>query len=181
MSPVLKPSDIRTNLHRPVQLHFVCARLSHQIRSAQKTLEGSGVCPPPFQLLPRHLTTFDVSVVNVGDFQLAATGRLQCANDVKHFAIVHVDSDHGVFRFWRCGLLFNTQYALAAEFGNAKTFRIGHLLQYDLGPLCLFLIRLDRAGNIALNDVSPSTTQTECPAAKCSTSESASAIPPSPS
>ena len=97
------------------EIHFVGARFSNEVRGAQQALKRSGVSPPAFNLFPRHRIARDVSIVDVCDFEFAATGGFQSPDDVVHLSIVHVNADHSVVRPRLCGLLVDTNNALAVE------------------------------------------------------------------
>src|SRR6185369_1933513 len=81
------------NLWTRTVLLFVGAGFSHKIRGAQETLKRPRVGPPAFELVPCHRIAFDVSVVDVCDFELAAAGRLKIPNDVVDRLVVHVNAD----------------------------------------------------------------------------------------
>src|SRR5262245_31328920 len=72
ISPSLKLSGIGTYLFR-FEIQLVCPCIPDEVRRAQQTLKRSRVGPPAFELFPRHRVALDVSVVDVGDLELAAT------------------------------------------------------------------------------------------------------------
>src|SRR4030095_10559146 len=111
------------------------------------------VCPPSLKFFPCHLSSLDVRVIDVGDFEFTATGGLQCSNDVVNFTVVHVYADNSVIRFWNGRFFFDAYDILSIEFGNAKSTGIRNLLKYDLRPSALMAIRADRRSDISFNDV----------------------------
>src|ERR1044072_899957 len=136
-----------------VGLHFVGARFSNEVRGAQQALKRSGVSPPAFDLFPGHRIAGDVSVVDVCDFELAATGRLQSSDDVEDFTIVHVNADDCVLRLRLCGLLVDANDATAIQSRDAETLRIGNFFQDDLGAATLRAIIVNGRENVSLDDV----------------------------
>ena len=74
----------------------------------------------------------DVEVVHVGDFELAAAGRLQAANFLEDGFVIKVDADHGEIRFGSLGLFLNADHVIAANFGDAKAMRVVDFFQQNL-------------------------------------------------
>src|SRR5436305_805626 len=95
----------------------------------QETLEGSSVSPPSFQFIPSHLVALDVGVIYVRDFHLIAPGRLERANDVKDFRVVHVDAYDGVIGFGFSRFLFDAQDAIAFKLRHAEALRVWNFLE----------------------------------------------------
>src|SRR5215216_3060748 len=132
------------------EIHFVCACFSNEVRGAQQALKCSGVSPPAFDLFPRHRVACDVSVVDVCDFELAATGRFQSSNDVVNLSIVHVNADDCVIRLRFRGLLVDANDATSIQSRHAETLRIGDLLQNDLRAATLRTISIDSREYVSL-------------------------------
>src|SRR6185295_14008814 len=142
ISPSLKLSDICSYLSR-FEIQLVGAGFSDEVRSAQQTLEGSCISPPSLELLPGHRIAGDISIVNVSDFKFSTTRRFQRSNYVVNAVVVHVNADHRILRLGRGGFLVNGNNATAIQFGHAKAFRIGDLLQKDLRAVALLSISID--------------------------------------
>src|SRR5882724_3522507 len=119
----------------------------------QQTFKSSRIAPPTLEFVPGHFAAFNIGVVYVSDFQLAAARWLERANDLKNARVVHVNSDHGVFGLWLGRLFFYLQNALAVEFGYPKALWVGNLLQKDLCAFVLFAIRVGSRANVPLNNV----------------------------
>src|SRR5207253_9666691 len=153
ISPDVKCTDCCADFDVTFYLRIICSALGHEIRSAQQTFEGPGVGPPAFQLVPGHLISFDVVIVDVRYFQFAAAGGLQSAHDVVNVSVVHINSDDSVVRLGLRWLLFNSQDPRAIKNGHAKTLGIGNFLQEDLGAAALATIRAHCRANVSFNDV----------------------------
>src|SRR5689334_16650096 len=126
-------SDLQNcELSLSFEVQLVGARFRHEVRGAQQTLKRSCVSPPTFDLFPGHCLARDVSVVNVGDFEFAATGRFQSLDDLINLGVVHVNADDCVIRLRLLGFLVDANHATAIEPRHAEALRIRDLLQNDL-------------------------------------------------
>src|SRR5690349_20245985 len=134
-------------------LNLIGSGFRDEIRSTQQAFERSGIGPPAFELFPRHRIARDVGVVDVGDLELAAAGRLQRANDVVDVFVVHVNSDHRVFRLRLRRFLIDPHNAAAIETRHSKPLRIGDLLQNYLRAAVLSFISINGRADVPLNDV----------------------------
>src|ERR1043166_8898860 len=90
-------SKISTCLRGRICVKIIGTGFGHEIRSGEQTFKRAGIRPPSRKLVPRHLTAVDVSVIYVGDFQLAAARRFESANNVKDLRVVQINSYHCKF------------------------------------------------------------------------------------
>src|SRR2546429_527187 len=132
---------------------IVSSGFGDQIRGVQQTLKSPGIAPPSLQFVPGHVAAIDISVVNVRNFQFAAAGRFKSTDDVKDIRVVHVNSNHCIFRLGLRGLLLNLQHAIAVKFRDAETLRIRNTLKQDFGAATLLAITVGSLQDISLNDV----------------------------
>src|SRR6185369_11747274 len=135
------------------EVHLVGARFCHEVRSVQQALERSRVSPPTFDLFPGHRIARDVSIVYVGDFEFAATGRYQRFDDVVDVGVVHVNADDCIIGLRLRGFLVDANNTTAVESRHAETLRIGDFLQDDLRAAALRAIRINCGQYVALDDV----------------------------
>src|SRR5205823_2450141 len=98
----------------------------------KQTFKGAGIAPPALELAPRHFATLDISIVDVGDLQLATARGFECANDFEHAWVIHVDADHGVIRLWLSRLFFDFHHALAVKLRHTEALRVGYLFEQNL-------------------------------------------------
>ena len=88
----------------------------------------------------------DVVVQDVGDLELAATGRREVIDDVERVGPqeVHADRDEVALRLFR--LLLETDHvAVAVQLGDAEPLRVGHAVEQAAGAP---RTRLELAGDI---------------------------------
>ena len=72
-------------------VHFVRTGFGHKRVGTQQGLERPSVSPPAFENFIREFFFFDVKVVDVGYFELAAAGRFQAPD---FFEDSFVPADH---------------------------------------------------------------------------------------
>src|SRR5262245_60712321 len=73
------------------ELQLIRSRFGDEATGSKQMVgRRSGVRPPASERVERHLAALDVSVVDVGDLELAAIGRLQGLDDVEHREVVEI-------------------------------------------------------------------------------------------
>src|ERR1700757_321304 len=101
-------------------VHFVRTGFGPPRVGTEQGLERSSVSPPAFENFIREFVFFDVKVVDVGYFELAAAGRFQAPDFFEDSFVVQIDSDDRIVRFGRFGFLFDAHNALPLDLSYAK-------------------------------------------------------------
>src|SRR4030095_12604651 len=110
-------------------------------------------CPPTVEFLPRHLSSFDVRVVDIRDLELAAPRRPKRSNYVVHLTVIHVDTNDGIIGFRNGWFFFNAHDLAPVKLRDTKTRRIRYLLENDLRTVALIAIRADCRSNISFDNI----------------------------
>src|SRR4029453_11150264 len=88
-------------------VHPVRAAFGGEVGGAMDGFDRARVGPPTVEMVVGHLTPGDVSVVDVGDFELAPRRRLQGPDDIEALGVEEVDPRHGVPRLGILRLLLD--------------------------------------------------------------------------
>ena len=91
----------------------------------------------------------------VGDFELAASRRLDLVDRVEDVLVEHINADQGQIAFRLLGFFFEAQDAAAArrQLGDAELLRMGHFGQQDLRGAAELAELVDQAFDAAGDQV----------------------------
>ena len=117
-----------------------------------QALELAGIGPPTAENRSK-IAGVDVGVVDVGDFELVASGRFERADVVERALIVEVDCRLRRMGSSGCRFFFNADDALADDLGNPEAFGIRNLFEQNPRAAALCFETLAVRSDVILEDV----------------------------
>src|SRR5579884_46875 len=133
--------------------HLIGAGFCDEIRCAAQRLEGAGIRPPAVQHAVRQDLFLQIEIVEIGDFEFAASGRLQCLDLLEHRAIEEINSGDCELRLRLLGLFFDAAQLALNDLRTAKAVRIFDFFQNDVRAAFLAVKDFGSFANVVLDDV----------------------------
>src|SRR5262249_34546666 len=106
----------------------------HKVGSLQQRVGGAGIEPGDAAPQSFHVKrpAFQISAIEIGDFQFASCRRSQAGSHLGRFAVVEVKTGYGVARRRVCRLFFQTgRTTRGIEADDSVSLRIADLIRKD--------------------------------------------------